>query len=164
VAKPIYREVRRQITNRDNDILNFLWRWKVVSSQALARKFFPRVKNSSAHLRIRQLEEVGLVESLTVAKKQYAWGLGKKGYAHIWRHFDTEVHDGYRSDYPHHDFVATAFHLGEWLTGLPEEAEVFSEQELKSHLQIQTAASSDSRRKVPGQIHHSELKMPAYQS
>jgi hypothetical protein len=131
MAKRVYREVRRQLTARDYKILNFLWRWKVVSSQALARKFFPGIQNCSAHLRLRQLEEVGYLVTLPVAKKRYAWGLGKKGYDSIWERLATEVHDGYKPDYPHHDFVATAFHLGEWLTSLPEGADVFSEQELR---------------------------------
>lgn len=131
MARPVYREVRRAITERDSKVLEFLWRWKVVSSQALARKFFPTVQPQSAHLRLRQLEEVGYLVSHSVSKREYAWGIGKKGYEYIKDWFNVEVHDGYKTSYPHHDFLATAFHLGEWLTKMPDGAEVYSELELR---------------------------------
>lgn len=134
MTKPVYREVRRQITDRDNKILNFLWKWKLASNQAIAKKFFPEVQLASVSTRLRQLVEVGYLAEVMVEKRCYVYGLGKKGYEYIHLHFTVETHGGYRSEYPYHDYITTAFHLGEWLTHQPaeEEAEIYSEQQLRS--------------------------------
>lgn len=85
----------------------------------------------SAHLRLRKLEEVGYVESVQIDKKRYAWQIGKRGYDFIRMHFSEDIHHGYKSEYPYHDYITTAFHLGEWLCVQPEQTEVYSEQELR---------------------------------
>src|SRR3989344_5758013 len=99
MAKPVYRQVQRFIMPRDLDVLNFLWRWKIASSQALAKKFFLGVRPESAHLRLKQLEEVGYLECIQIGKRQFAWGLGKRGYEYIRHHFSEDYHQGFRSEY-----------------------------------------------------------------
>ncbi len=71
MTKPVYREVKREITSRDFAVLNFLWRWKVVSPQALAKKFFPGIRPESANVRLRHLAEAGYLESLQVGRRQF---------------------------------------------------------------------------------------------
>lgn len=140
MAKPIYREVKRQITRRDFEILKFLWRWKILSTHAIARKFFPGVRVESAHARLRCLAEVGYIELVHVDKKCFAWSISKRGFKHLmWFYLHEEIHEGYKSEYPHHDYLTTAFHLGEWLLNEPtkydpdepSEVELYSEQELR---------------------------------
>lgn len=131
MTKPVYREVRRQLTNRDFKILNYLWKWKILSSQAIARKFFPGVTIETAHLRLRQLEEVKFIESVQIEKKKYAWQLNKRGYNHIRQFMSEDIHHGYRAEYPYHDYLTTAFHLGEWLDRELDSEIIYTEQELR---------------------------------
>ena len=131
MAKPVYREIRRFLTARDIQILNHLWKWKILSSQAIARKFFPGIRPESAHLRLRQLEEVKFIESVQVEKRCYAWQLNKRGYNFIRMHMSEDIHQGYRAEYPYHDFLTTAFHLGEWLDRDLDCEDIYTEQELR---------------------------------
>lgn len=131
MTKPVYRKVRRFLTQRDVEILNYLWKWKILSSQSIARKFFPDIKPESAHERLRQLEEVNFIESVQVQKKKYAWQLGKKGYNYIRMFMTEEVHHGYKTEYPYHDYLTTAFHLGEGLCRDLDSEVVYTEQELR---------------------------------
>lgn len=131
MAKTVYREVRRFLTQRDVEILNYLWKWKILSSQSIARKFFSGISLERAHERLRHLEEVKFIESVQVQKKKYAWQLAKKGYNYIRMHMGEEAHHGYRSEYPYHDYLATAFHLGEWLCGDLDSEVIYTEQELR---------------------------------
>lgn len=131
MAKLFYKEIRRDITDRDFQILKFLWKWKIVSSQAIAKKFFANSRPESGQLRLRQLEEVGYLESIRIEKRDFAWQLNKRGYEFIRPYFSEDIHHGYKSHYPKHDFITTAFHLGEWLIKQPENSEVYAEQELR---------------------------------
>ncbi len=131
MAKPFYKEIRRDITQRDFQILKFLWKWKVVSSQALTKKFFATSRPENGHLRLRQLEEVRYIESIRIEKRDFAWQLDKRGYEFIRPYFSEDIHRGYKSHYPKHDFITTTFHLGEWLNKQPESSEIYTEQELR---------------------------------
>lgn len=131
MTKPVYRELRRHITDRDIQILNYLWKWKVLSSQAIAKKFFAQAKPENAHYRLRRLEEVGFIESVEVEKKCYAWQLDKRGYNLIRSMMSEDIHHGFRTEYSHHDYLATAFHLGEGLTQELDAEVIYSEQELR---------------------------------
>ncbi len=131
MTKPVYREVHRNLTDRDVQILNYLWRWKILSSQAIARKFFPNAKPENAHERLRQLEEVKFIEAIEVQKRCYAWQLNKRGYNAIRSWMSEDIHHGYRSEYPHHDYLTTAFHLGEGLNQELDSEMIYTEQELR---------------------------------
>ena len=133
MTRPVYREVRRYLGERDMQILRYLWKWKILSSQAIARKFFPGIKPECAHQRLRQLEEVKYIEFVQVDKKKYAWQLTKAGYNRIRQHMSEDIHHGYRAEYPYHDYLTTAFHLGEWLEQDLDSETIYTEQELRCH-------------------------------
>jgi hypothetical protein len=134
MIKPVYQKITRQVTDRDFAVLNFLWQWKLASTQAIAKKFYSDVQPMNAQLRLRQLAEVGFVDRIKISKRHSAWCLGKKGYGYIRDYMSEDIHHGYRADYPRHDFITSAFHLGEWLTKMPPQAEVYSEQELRCNI------------------------------
>ncbi len=117
----------------DQDILLFLWRWKLVSASALTAKFFPHLTNSAANMRMEQLKKHKLIFPYHLNSKEakVLWGLTTKGFQLAKTYLPELSEDGFRSENPLHDFFVTAFHLGEWLTHVPAHCEVFSEQELR---------------------------------
>ena len=123
-----------EITERDYKLLRFLWKWKVVSTSALAQKFFPGVQAFSAYRRLLHLESDGYIGSYVVRGRfNEAWILREKGFKYILPHLGDLQSQGYKSaNYPH-DFLATALHLGDWLTQQPENTQTYSEQQLRCY-------------------------------
>ena len=123
-----------EITERDYKILRFLWKWKMVSTQALAKRFFPEVQAYSAYRRLLHLEADNYIESFVVNGRFHeAWGLKEKGFKYIKPYLGELKSTGFKSANPHHDYLASAFHLGEWLLHQPKNSQTFSEQQLKSY-------------------------------
>ncbi|MFZ4402481.1 MAG: hypothetical protein ACOYOK_00125 [Pseudobdellovibrionaceae bacterium] len=123
-----------EITDRDYKILRFVWKWKAVSTQALAQKFFPGVHAFSAYRRLLFLESDGYLGSYVVSGRFHeAWILKEKGFKYILPHLGDLDSQGFKSaNYPH-DFLATAFHLGDWLTQQPNNTQTYSEQQLRCY-------------------------------
>lgn len=130
--KPENKNIKHVATNRDLLIFKFLWKWKAVSTRAIAKKFFPKATPYSAYIRLTRLHKVGFIESIQVEEKgQEVWALSKKGYLKIRPRMVELALDGFKSENYYHDYIATAFHLGEWLTDQPKLAQTFSEQQLR---------------------------------
>jgi len=119
-------------TARDQKILKFLWRWRYASTSALAIKYFDSASKKRAYNRLNRLKHRGLLVQVHVpAFESSAWCLSGRGFAVIKEtlpqltntHFLNQQHD--------HDFLVSAFHLGDWLKGVPEGAQLISEQQLK---------------------------------
>ena len=73
-----------EITERDYKLLRFLWKWKAVSTQALANKFFPDIKPDSAYRRLQFLEADDYISSFVVEGRFHeVWGLREKGFKYI---------------------------------------------------------------------------------
>lgn len=126
------RKTNHVATDRDLLIFKFLWKWKAVSTRAIAKKFFPDATPYSAYIRLTRLHKVGFIEPIQVEKKgQEVWALSKKGYLKIRPRMVELSVDGFKSENYYHDYMATAFHLGEWLTDQPKSAQTFSEQQLR---------------------------------
>lgn len=123
---------RCAITERDVRILRYLWKWKTLSTSALATKFFPKVSPQGAYRRLIRLEDAGFIQAIDTTKYwQIIWVLTLKGFKRI-RPFLGELSgEGFRSENNMHDHIATAFHLGEWLTHQPAYTQTFSEQQLR---------------------------------
>lgn len=117
----------------DREILVFLWRWKLVSSSAIATRFFPGLSNSGANMRLEDLRKQKLIFPyyMNTTEAKVLWALTSKGFKEAKAVLPKLVEDGFRSEHPLHDFYVTAMHLGEWLGGTPGGCELFSEQELR---------------------------------
>jgi hypothetical protein len=123
---------RLDITERDVSILKCLWKWKLISTTGLAVKFFPEASVRTAYRRLLCLASSGYLSFVQINHTfGEGWTLSPKGYKFI-RHLlgDLKV-DGYKSEYPHHDRLVTALHLGDWLIEQPEYTQTFSEQQLR---------------------------------
>ncbi|PWU17450.1 MAG: hypothetical protein C5B49_08890, partial [Bdellovibrio sp.] len=121
----------RVITERDYLIFKMLWKWKALSTQAIALKFFPNATPYAAYIRLGRLEGSGYIQSIQVERPGFeVWTLAPRGYRIIKPRMVELAKDGFKSEFYCHDYLATAFHLGEWLTGQPDGGETFSEQQL----------------------------------
>ncbi len=123
-----------QITERDYKILRHLWKWKAHSTMAMARKFFAEIRASSAYRRLQYLETDGYIMSTVVeGRRREVWSLAKKGFGYILPKLGALEHVGYKSENLYHDYLASAFHLGEWLTHQPSDTQTYSEQQLRRY-------------------------------
>jgi len=127
-----YSNKRRvNLESRDLRVLEFLWRWKLASTSAIGAKFF-NLNLKNAYNRLNDLERAEVVEIRSDEKlKRFAWAITQKGFKAIRDELPALREEGFRSEHIHHDFLVTAFHLGDWLVSIPEGAKLFSEQQLR---------------------------------
>ena len=115
-------------------LLKFLWRWKLVSTAALTTRFFSHLKHPfSGYNYLSRLRDAGYVESHPVEKGDgLFWSMGRAGYDAIRRDELPELKEsGFKSEAKLHDWLTSAFHIGEWLVTGPAGVQVCSEQELR---------------------------------
>lgn len=107
---------KRIVTTRDFEILMFLWKWKILSTQAIAAKFFPESHPFAAYKRLVKLENQKLIRAVRFASgKGSGWVLEAKGYQEVFPYLPELLQGGCKIENHIHDFFATAFHLGELL-------------------------------------------------
>lgn len=118
--------------SRDIPLLEFLWKWKLSTTAALAHKFFPNCSRKTAYRRLQKLSHAGVIQTKLINQRaQYVWTLDQKGYWAIAHKLPELRCDGFQSENLEHDLLATAIHLGDWLFGVPEKCSLFSEQQLR---------------------------------
>ncbi|MBI2712604.1 MAG: hypothetical protein HYX41_07115 [Bdellovibrio sp.] len=118
--------------SRDVPLLHFLWKWKVSSTAAIIRKFFPNIKGKSGYARILILRNAGIIRVHSDGHgKKFVCSLDRKGFEAIRETLPPMREDGFKSEQIGHDLLVSAFHLGEWLLEKPETATLFSEQQLR---------------------------------
>ena len=123
-----------QITERDYKILRYLWKWKALSTEAIIRKFFPEIKPKSAFRRLQYLEADKYIKAIVIDENRNdVWSIADRGFKYILPRLGELHQVGYKSENPNHDFLSTAFHLGNWLTSQPENTQNYSEQQLRRY-------------------------------
>lgn len=119
-------------SSRDIPILLFLWKWRVSTTAALIKKFFPNCAARTAYNRVLRLREGGLIKARADGVGQdFVCTLDMKGFRTIRRYLPHLREEGFKSDDHGHDLLVSAFHLGEWLCEKPQNATLLSGQELK---------------------------------
>ena len=126
---------RVQINERDIKLFLFLWRWKLGTTAAIARKFFKSSGPNIAYNRLLLLKNNSFLEivPLDSDSKRFVWTLAKKGFSVLKNRLPALKEAGYKSDNIEHDFLVTAMHLGEWLVEPLESVHFFTEQELRRY-------------------------------
>lgn len=120
-----------QITDRDYKVLRFVWRWKCASTMTLAKKFFAQINPHSAYRRLQFLEAAGFIQSRIVTGRYFeVWTLKEKGFKYIQPKLGYLESNAFKTDHIEHDFLVTAFHLGEWLTHQPDYTQTYTERQL----------------------------------
>ncbi len=122
-------------TARDIRLLQFLWRWKLVPTAALAgERFFPGKTIARGYNRLLDLRKLGLIECHADQRLlNYAWTLTKRGFLAIADDLPALREAGFKSENFSHDLLVLAFHLGDFLNGVPDGFKLFSEQELRRY-------------------------------
>lgn len=132
------RRFDSRLTDRERKLLIYLWKWKLVSHAALAAKFFGNVSDVRAYNKLRDLRRSGLIYLMIDDERRYsAWALSAKGFKVVSKHLAGLRESGFRPEHFFHDFLVTAFHLGEWLINPPQSVRFFSEQQLRRLLSAQ---------------------------
>ncbi len=117
-----------------DEILMFLWRWKVASTAALSARFFPDLQPHSAYKRILRLAKNELIAATCDGiGENFLWSLSRKGFEVVKSRLPKLREVGYRSEYPEHDHLVTAVHLGDDLLRPTPAFETWSEQELRRY-------------------------------
>lgn len=117
---------------REVPLLHFLWKWKVSTTAALTKKFFPNCKGKTAYNRLLALRHAGLIRVSSDGQGQkFICSLGRKGFEAIKEGLPLMKEEGFKSEHMGHDVLVSAFHLGEWLLEKPESTTLFSEQQLR---------------------------------
>jgi hypothetical protein len=124
-----------QVTARDIRLLQFVWRWKLAPTAALAgERFFPGKNLARGYNRLLDLRKVGLIECHADQRlMNYAWTLTKRGFSAIAEDLPALREAGFKSENFSHDLLVLAFHLGDFLNGVPDGLKLFSEQELRRY-------------------------------
>lgn len=132
-SKPPKKKNRRLfITDRDLEVLKFLWKWKAASTAALTKAFFPGIRPFTAYERLLQLEKKQYIQHVSFRHRGGgAWTLDGQGYRFLTPYLLDMKARGYKTENVLHDYFATAFHLGEWMTHQPRSGILCTEQELR---------------------------------
>lgn len=123
------------MTQFDKQILENLWKWKFLTTAAIAEFHFPDLSSAYAHRRLLRLKKARLINWLHIDGdgngKSFAWSLSLNGFEAIRSDLPDLYEAGFKSESPEHDLLVTAIHLGEWIYGLPKGCDLCTEQELR---------------------------------
>ncbi len=121
-------------SEREVPLLHFLWKWKITTTAALIKKFFPNCKGKTAYNRLLSLRHAGLIRVRSDGMGQkFVCTLDQRGFDAIREELPQLKEEGYKSEFMAHDLLVSAFHLGNWLVEKPKEAVLFSEQQLRRY-------------------------------
>ncbi len=119
-------------TERDLSLLEFLWKWKVVSTAALAARFFGDRAPETAYTRLWHLRRAGYLAFIATGNAEaFVWSLTQNGFHAIRGRLPELDEEGFKSENVSHDHLVSAIHLGEWLKTIPAGSELTSEQEVR---------------------------------
>ncbi|MGK5085738.1 hypothetical protein WDW37_20810 [Bdellovibrionota bacterium FG-1] len=115
-------------------LLKFIWKWKVVSTAGISLRFLSHMKFPTApYDYLRKLREAHYIVSTSAGEqgRGYLWTLDRAGFEAIRPSLPELREVGYKAEYREHDWLVSAFHLGEWLVQSPAGVQTFSEQLLR---------------------------------
>jgi hypothetical protein len=122
------------LSKRDFRVIKFLWKWKVATTAGIAFQFFPARAFITCYARLRKLEKAGYIDQIVIRRdssRHYYWVVSKKGFHAIRDDIEGLKEDGFKSEHIEHDWLVSAFHLGNWARNSPNGVRFFSEQQLR---------------------------------
>jgi len=123
---------RTIISEREVDLLFFLWRHRVSTFQTLRQLFYPSTGAETAYNRLRRLRAADFVGTeYTEGNGKTVWCLGERGFRLLEAMRLPDLKSkGYRPSSPTHDLLVMGALLGEWYQKTPSGVSVITEQEL----------------------------------
>jgi len=95
------------LTDRDLEVLKFLWKWKIATSALIMGRFFTNCSNHTAYKRLLMLEKGGFIEARSDhTGKSYLWMLKKKGFDVIKNLLPDLSEEGFKSENIIHDYLS----------------------------------------------------------
>ncbi len=123
-----------RITDQDQECFLMLWKWKLLTTAALKMAAYNQKSFFRAYRRLLELEKANYIQSLRSLDQKYSvWQLMENGFNVIEEKLGSRKHDGFGCENKNHDFWVTAIHLGEWLKDVPENCDLYSEQQLRKY-------------------------------
>ncbi len=120
------------LSERDQALLLFLWRWKFATSLMLARRFYSESSEWAAYKRLLKLHKGGFIQSVYPRHEaHHFWCLTQLGFRLLQGKLSPLSQAGFLSEALEHDLLVTAAHLGDWIKAEPPNALLFTEQELR---------------------------------
>ncbi len=132
--KPKQRKVGRSeyLTDRDSQILKYLWRWKLASTASVHEAINKISSPYSTYKILDKLERSGFITSQFDWQDQfYVWFLTSKGFYVIKKNLEDLAEDGFLSENHNHDRLVQAFHFGEWVSFQSLQVIFWTEQEMR---------------------------------
>lgn len=128
---------RIRLSEREKFILQSLWCWRFLSTAALtSKRFFPDTGQVRGYHRLLELMHRGYIEREgRMPLEVCAWKLTKKGYMAIVNSLPPLRDTGFCSRECEHDFLLSAFHIGDWLIDIPGNVWRFSRQQI-AHVKL----------------------------
>ncbi len=119
------------ITQRDFQMLQFIWRWKLVTTASLYRFHFSHLVDAKrTHQRLQYLKKSGMIQPVCFDSNGFLWRLTQTGFTRIKESIGPDADNGFLSETIEHDILVSAVHLGP-LTRDDRALARFSEQELR---------------------------------
>jgi hypothetical protein len=141
--------------DRDYEIFKFIWRWKVVPTDILHKRFFPNTLIRTCYNRLATLRAGGYIETIPIKDMAcLAWVLCPKAFNAIKEYLPEDCDNGFRSESPNHDVLALRLQLGDWVADPGADDLLFTEQELRrlSSIHYPDWVPSDFNRRPDGYI------------
>lgn len=137
-AKPTTRAPKRArgpsayLTQRDRIIMEYIWRWKIVSTASIHEAVNRNVSPYSTYKIMERLATNHFVECrFEFAERFYVWQLTERGFQAIKNYLGNLKEEGFLSENHRHDRLVQAFQLGEWATHQFPSVQFFTEQEMR---------------------------------
>lgn len=121
-----------RISEQDERFLLELWKWKLLTTTAIHSLIYRERSIYRTYVKLLYFEKQGLIQSIRSPNHDASvWHLNERGFNFIKGHFAKMRQEGYKSENRDHDFWVTAIHLGDWINGIPQNCDVFTEQQLR---------------------------------
>lgn len=120
------------MSDRDRNILHFLWRWKLASTATIHEAICRPQTPYSTYKTLERLAKNKLVRTEDTLEQNFSsWVLTDRGFESIRGSLGDLTEEGYKSENHWHDRNVLALHLGEWSTHQFPIVSFFTEQEIR---------------------------------
>ena len=122
------------LAKRDIDILVFLWKYKVSTTEILHKTFLSNITFKSAYVKLIRLKIKSYIKTYVDETGQnHVWDLTKKGFDVVKKGLPELRAECFKSENKEHDLIASSIQLGEIYKQVPEDIILVTEQMLSSY-------------------------------